>query len=118
MIFYSLCILYVLSMALVPLDTAKFILAVSNKNSIRNNNSDGIVAQELGIKGRIIYTTYMIPTIICGCCDFISQSILVRMNHVYHLFIHANLQRSTAAGLCGDIISMSCLFPQSYHSRS
>ena len=38
-----------------------------------------------------------------GCCDFIAQCILVRINHpiIRFKFIHLYLQRSTVVGSCG-----------------
>ena len=53
-----------------------------------------------------------------ACCDFTSQSIIVRIDHSnrnYHPFIHLNLQRSIVVGSCGEKIFVSLLFLKSFN---
>ena len=51
------------------------------------------VVQARGIDPSLLRTSFIEGTV-TGCCDFISQSILVRIKHVYQLFylyfIHAD----------------------------
>ena len=115
-IFYSHCTLYVLSTALAASDVASQLINVRINSVPSNDNLLLSIVQSLGT----YYGVYITASVLSGCCDFIAQSILVRINHAYayHLFIHPNFQRSTAAGLCGIAISVSSLFPPSSHSHS
>lgn len=86
-LFYSLCGLYVLSAAIFAVDIARFVVQVSN-NSVRSNDSPFTrsVVQMIGVT-KVDATTivYVIEVVIASCCDFISQSILVCINH-WHTF--------------------------------
>ena len=62
---------------------------------------------------QLIYRVAIVQTVASGCCDFIAQCIMVRINHctyMNHQFIHLNPQRSTVVGLCGIKISVSLSF--------
>jgi hypothetical protein len=85
-VFYVLCLLYVLSMATVVSDLLAAILEVSD-NSIRN-----IIIMQMRIGAlspqiqndspSMIYRVYIVQTVANGSCDFIAQCILVRiLNH-------------------------------------
>ena len=54
----------------------------------------------------LIFRVSIVQFTVNGCCDFIAQCTLVRINYcTYHLFIHLNLQRSTVVGSYGVKIS-------------
>jgi hypothetical protein len=57
----------------------------------------------------MVFRLSVVQTIASGLCDFIAQCIIVRINNcTYHsIYIHLNLQRSTAVGSCGIKIYMS-----------
>jgi hypothetical protein len=113
-IFYALCLLYVLSTVAVVVDLAShgIILTLVSNNSICKNiifflsvvqayfdSLSLIDAESLQFHIAIIQTTAN------GCCDFLRQCILVRINHLY--LSSAKYSRSTVVGLCGVKISMS-----------
>jgi hypothetical protein len=90
-VFYVLCLLYVLSMAEVASDSLAIIVAVSN-NSIRNII---IILMRIGALSpqfqndslSMLYRVSIVQTVANGSCDFIAQCILVRINHrAYHPF--------------------------------
>lgn len=84
-LFYALCTLYVLSLATVVLDITTFINGVSS-NFVRNNNNLFMLSVvQILITQNKVYPIYVISGAIIGSCDFISQCILVRINHDYHL---------------------------------
>ena len=97
-VFYALCLLYVLSTTTVACDLLNFVIYVSN-NSISKYiiflsviqlrlitlpvPSQLLVIDSLSLLFRIS----IVQTAVFGCCDFIAQFILVRINHsTYHLF--------------------------------
>jgi hypothetical protein len=90
-VFYVLCLLYVLSMALVVSDLLEAIVVVSN-NSICK-----IIIMQMGIGAlspqdqndplSMIYRAFIVQIVATGSCDFIAQCILVCLNHrAYHPF--------------------------------
>ena len=89
MLFYALCLLYILSTVDFVSDALTLILAVSN-NSICKNIFLLSVAQsriralslqhQVGSK-HILFRLFTIQTIASGCCDFIAQCIIVRINY-------------------------------------
>jgi hypothetical protein len=90
-VFYVLCLLYVLSMASIVSDSLQHILDVSD-NFIRN-----IIIMQMRIGAlspqiqndslSMIYRVSIVQTVANGSCDFIAQCILVRINlRVYHPF--------------------------------
>jgi hypothetical protein len=93
-IFYALCVLYVLSVACITLDTVYFVVASVSNNAaflffqLQCANqlcaqTDSDVSIQLQIGG-------FAEPILFGCCDFIAQSILVRTTdnaYLFHLFI-------------------------------
>ena len=58
----------------------------------------------------VIFRFQIVQAVASGCCDFLAQCILVRINHcTYHpiiYFIHVNLRRFTVVGSCGVKISV------------
>ena len=65
----------------------------------------------------ILLRLAIVQTVASGFCDFIAQCIMVRINHCTYMiirYIHLNLQRSTAAGLFGNEISVSLSFLHSW----
>ena len=67
----------------------------------------------------------VVQTVVSGCCDFMAQCIMVRINHskylseiLNHPFIHLNLQRYTVVGFCGIKISVSLSFLHSWQSHT
>jgi hypothetical protein len=116
-VFYVLCLLYALSMTDVAMDLLVFVLTVSN-NSIRKIIiiQMRIVAHALSSQfqndsqSMSYYRIFVVQNIVSGLCDFIAQSILVRINHraYYHLFYSPkSSQRSSVVGSCGAKISES-----------
>ena len=54
-----------------------------------------------------LFVLQIIQSTVSGCCDFLAQCVLVRINHcTYHPFNHLNLQRSTDVGSSGAKISV------------
>ena len=97
-VFYALCLLYVLSTATVVCDLQKSVIEVSN-NSISKYiiflsviqlrlKTLPVPSQLLVIDSQSLLVRISIVQItLGGCCDFIAQCTLVRINHcIYHLF--------------------------------
>ena len=122
-LFYSLCFLYVLSAVNFVSDFLTPIFEVSSNNFICKNIIYLSVVQSrittllqlpLDPHWLALYNLTLVQTTASGCCDFLAQSILVRMNHwhsscPYHPFYspQLNSQRSTVVGSCGVRISVS-----------
>ena len=116
MVFYALCVLYILSTANVVVDLLYFTLGVSN-NSISKNIIFLSVMQlylffntlpvklQLDLESMLFRIT-IAENVLSGCCDVIGQCILVSTNPCTSS-IHLTLQRSTDVGLCGVRISGS-----------
>jgi hypothetical protein len=92
-VFYVLCLLYVLSMATVVFDSLQNILAVSNysicKIIIMQMRIGALSPQfQNGSQSMLFRITIVQLECIANClCDFIAQCILVRTNHqTYHPF--------------------------------
>jgi hypothetical protein len=84
-VFYVLCLLYVLSMATVVMDLLATIIEVSN-NSIRNiiiilMRIGALSPQDLNDSQSMIYRIGIVQVVANGSCDFIAQCILVRIIH-------------------------------------
>ena len=82
-IFCSLCILYVLSVIIVSMDISQFVHYVS-KNLLTNRQPfffflSFFSQARSGSKIKMLYPTHMSSAMLSGCCDFIAQSILVRI---------------------------------------
>ena len=94
-VFYALCLLYILSTATIVSDLVALIIEVSN-NSICVNVIFLSAAQSyirtLSLQYQvdsqpIYFRIYIAQGIASGCCDFLAQCILVRINHwSYHPF--------------------------------
>jgi hypothetical protein len=92
-VFYVLCLLYILSMATVVMDLLENVLGVSNNsfcNIIIMQMRHGIGAlspQWQNDSQSSILRINIVQSVVVGSCDFIAQCILVRINHlVYHPF--------------------------------
>ena len=115
-VFYALCLLYILCTANIVTDPLGSTLGVSN-NFISKNIIFLSVMQmytslntlpvqlQLDLQS-IIFRIEIVQNVLFGCCDVIGQCILVSTNH-FTSSIHLNLQRSTVVGLCGVRISGS-----------
>ena len=98
-VFYILCILYVLCAATVVFDLLEFTFAVSNKFICKNiifiiSFSQFLTiyppSLQLQIDSQPIFNRILVVQATVGaCCDFTAQCIIVRINHsssIYHLF--------------------------------
>ena len=92
-IFYVLCLLYVLSTATFVSDLIAIILEVSYNSICQNIFLFFIVVKERSrtpsahIQIDYAPAIFTIQTIVNNCCDFLTQCILVRINHcTYHPF--------------------------------
>jgi hypothetical protein len=91
---YALCLLYVLSTINFVVDFVFLILSVSN-NSICNNIIFLSVVQVhlnttlslIDAESSLFHLT-IIQTTASGCCDFLAQCILVRINHCQCIYYH------------------------------
>jgi hypothetical protein len=84
-VFYVLCLLYVLSMATVVCDLLSFTLGVSNnsicKIIIMLMCIGALSPQMQNASQSILFRMSIVQTLVTGSCDFIAQCILVRINH-------------------------------------
>ena len=88
-LFYALCLLYVLSTATIVSDLVAFILEVSNNSICKNfiflssvQSRIRTLSPQLQIDLQPIFLRLLIvQTIATGCCDFLAQCILVRISH-------------------------------------
>ena len=98
LVFYALCLLYVLSTANFVVDLLGYTIGVSN-NSISKNiiflsimqlyrRMDTLPVQ---LQLDFLFRIEIVQTVLFGCCDVIGQSILVSTNHCTSS-IHVNLQ--------------------------
>ena len=112
-VFYAVCLLYFLSSLDFVSDFSALVLEVSN-NSIWCMNT---IFFKLVVQSRstisilpVIFRFQIVQAVASGCCNFLAQCILVRINHcTYHpiiYFIHVNLRRFTVVGSCGVKISV------------
>ena len=116
MVFYVLCLLYVLSTATVVCDFLNLIFTIYldvSKNSICNLKNmflsvmQNALSPQLAIDiASMYYRLTLVQYTVAGCCDLIAQFIMVRLNIIIR-FILLNLRRSTGVGSCGVKISMS-----------
>jgi hypothetical protein len=115
-VFYVLCLLYVLSMASIASDTIGGILQV--QNVVSNNSICKIIIFQICIGALSpqnqndppsIFRTSIVQVITNGSCDFIAQCILVCVNHrTSHPFYSpkSSKKRSSVVGSCGVKISV------------
>jgi hypothetical protein len=131
-VFYALCLLYILSTFTVVCDLLIITLQlkVSNILSVKlllfklviQHSTSGAMGAfptwiSLNDTQVMILRLGIVQTVATGCCDFLAQCqcIMVHINHctfLNHLFL--NLQRSTVAGLYGIKISASLSFLHSW----
>ena len=103
MVFYALCLLYILSTASVVSDLLQVILVNIDSLGISNNsickNIISLLAMLMHLTTlpvqlqndlqSVLFRIVVIQQTVNGCCDFIAQCTLVRINHsscTYHLF--------------------------------
>jgi hypothetical protein len=92
--FYALSVLYLLSTGVMVCDILMLVIdqgipVSKNKPFFKKKPWRSLVAQNVG--GTVIYRLIIVEGTLFGCCDFISQSILVRTTQVaysFGLFIH------------------------------
>ena len=116
-VFYVLCLLYVLSMASFIIDVLGFVVAVSNnfiicKIIICMQMRIGALSPQFLLGSstslELIFHIEILQGLVPGFCDLIAQCILVRTKSLYlSSVIHINLQRSSVVGSCGVKISAS-----------
>jgi hypothetical protein len=84
-VFYVLCLLYVLSMATVVIDLLEGKLEVSNnsicKIIIMQMGIGALSPQDQNDSQSMIYRIGIVQVVANGSCDFIAQCILVCLNH-------------------------------------
>ena len=98
-VFYALCLLYVLSTATVVCDLQKDVIQVSNNSiskyiiflsviQLRLITTLPVPSQLLVVDLQsLLFRIAIVQPTVFGCCDFITQCTLVRINHcTYHLF--------------------------------
>ena len=94
-VFYALCLLYVLSTATIVSDLVNVILQVSNNPICKNNQFLSVVQWRISTLSLqlqndsepMMFRIYIIQSIVTSGCDFIAQCILVRIIHcTYHPF--------------------------------
>ena len=86
-VFYAICLLYVLSTVIFISDVFKLIVGVSN-NSICSKDVIFIRCPAES-QCTIFRVPYNCPSVLSSCCEFLAQCILVHINHctwAYHLF--------------------------------
>ena len=117
-LFYAVCLLYVISTATFGSDIVSLILYVSSYSICKNTIFLSVVVQtQVGTLSSqlqtdseaMLFRISIIQTIVNGSCDFLAQCILVHITMivlVFH-FIDMNLQRSTVVGSFGVEISVS-----------
>ena len=98
-VFYILCLLYIFSGATVVCDLLAFIFGVSNDHICKNIILSSVLQlrmQALSLQFEIDLTPIynrikVVQDTVNACCDFTSQSIIVRVNHsnrICHPLIH------------------------------
>jgi hypothetical protein len=98
-IFYALCVLYILSTVNVVIDlvgnTPGF--AVSNNSICKNITFLKFSCErQRSLTASLALRLLIVQSTVNGCCDFLAQCILVRINHcirVYHSFYSLKLSK-------------------------
>jgi hypothetical protein len=89
-IFYALCVLYVLSTVNVVLDLVVNTLQAKVSNNFTCKNIAFLkfsCERQYILPALLKFRLSIVQNAVNGCCDFIAQSILVRINHcIYHSF--------------------------------
>jgi hypothetical protein len=81
-IFYALCLLYVLSTVTFVVELVAYILGEVSNNSICKNIVFLSVAQTYLTESKSLqFNLTIVQTTASGCCSFLAQCILVRINH-------------------------------------
>ena len=100
-IFYALCVLYILCVAMISADIAAYVTHdVSSNAHIHLYNFDSV-------QNNIGNSISLVQAILFGCDDFIVQCILVRTTAAEGAYHQIYFQRYTVAGLCGAAIPRS-----------
>ena len=85
-VFYAICLLYLLSTVNFVSDLVALVFSVSHGNSIRSKNIIYLWVVQWRIN-EPIFSIGIVQGVTSGCCDFLAQCILVRINHcTYHPF--------------------------------
>ena len=111
-IFYALCLLYVLSTATVVSDLLAAIIQVSNDSICKIIIFLSVMQMStlpVQLQQSMLFSITIVQTTSNGCCDFIAQCTLVRINRLYlsSILTLKFSQRSTVVGSCGVKISAS-----------
>ena len=94
-VFYALCLLYILSTATVVCDLLVYIVEVSNKSTSKNNFFLSLMQMRISTlpvqlqddSQSLLTRISFVEITVNGCSDFIAQCTLVRINLcIYHLF--------------------------------
>ena len=102
-LFYAICLLYVLSTATLVSDLIYLILYVSNNSICKNAFFLSVAQMRVGTLSSqlqmdlllMLFRISIFQATVTGCCDFLAQCILVRINHcIFHpFFIDPNLHK-------------------------
>ena len=94
-VFYALCTLYILATAAVVSDLLEYIIEVSNNSictyiiflSVMQWHTSTLPVQLQSDSQSMLFHIIIVQGTVNGCCDFIAQCTLVRINHyTYQLF--------------------------------
>ena len=107
-ILYALCLLYILSTASMVTDVVTLVLKVSNTLSVRISfflsvMQDPITTLSIQLQidsESVPFQLYIIQTVASGCCDFLAQCILVRINHCRGSYYPFNSCKSSKIYRC------------------
>ena len=77
---------------------------------MNHNDALQMNTSEQSLLLKVLFRLMCVQVTVNGCCNFIAQCILVRINLSSSVFIHLNLQRSTVVGSSGVKISVSLSF--------
>ena len=81
-VFYALCLLYVLSTATIVCDFVVVILQIEVSNNSICKNIKLVMQYLVNIsQGEMIIRLGVVQAVVSGCSDFIAQCTMVRINH-------------------------------------
>ena len=121
-VFYALCVLYVLSVAVVALETGLFVVGfVSNNAAFFQLCANQLCVQTGDVS--IAFRTTIAQGVLFGCCDFLAQCILVRATdnaYRFHLFIYSSkIRRCWIVWGCNmRVVIVPCILAFAYLGRS
>ena len=134
-VYYILCLLYLLCAVAVVCDLLVYTFGVSNKFICKNiifiiscavpyylSTNRTTITSTPNLQAMVFHRITVARQTVDACCDFTAQCIIVRINHSsctpIICFIHLNLQRSTVVGSCGAKMFVLLLFLHSWQSLS